>query len=453
MRLGFHIASPCCDGLCVNKSVIMREINKAENKSIAILGGGITGLTAAYDLAQQGHKVTLFEKAPILGGLAVGFKGKGWDWPLERAYHHLFSNDSDIIDFAKEIGFNDIYFSEPHTDSLYWTKNGYETFPVDTPLDFLRLPLLGPIDKLRGVLGLGVLKVLPFFPYYESISAEKFTKKFMGKRLWEVFFQQLFRKKYGKYAGNILASFLWARIHKRTKDLGYVKNGFQSFIEHLEKKDIELGVDVRKGFEIIEIKEKKGAFLINDEKFDVVISTLPSPILAKAASNLLPEAYLKRIQNLHYLHARVLIIETDKPFLDGTYWLNVCTDKVPLMLVAQHTNFVDKKHYNNNHIAYVGYYLERDDKIMKMSEDEFKKEVLSGLKKFITKDFKVINTYDFIGPFAQPIFDATFVKNKPDFITPVPNFYIANLDMTYPYDRGTNYAVKLGREVSALISR
>ncbi|KXK11807.1 MAG: hypothetical protein UZ22_OP11002000253 [Microgenomates bacterium OLB23] len=383
----------------------------------------------------------------------MGFKGKGWKWPLERAYHHLFSNDDDIITFAKETGFTDIYFTEPHTDSLYFKDGAYTSYPVDSPVDFLRLPLLSPVDKIRGVIGLGILKVLPFFSFYETISAEQFVRKYMGNKMWEVFFEQLFRKKYGKYAGNILASFLWARIHKRTKDLGYIRNGFQSFIEHIEKIDVKLGVRVKKNYEITNLEQKNGSFLIDGSRFDVVVSTLPSPILAKVAGNVLPKDYLNKIQNLHYLHARVLIIETDQALLDGTYWLNVCTDKVPLMLVAQHTNFVDKKYYNGNHIAYVGYYLEREDKIMRMSESEFKKEVLSGLNKFITKNFKVINTYDFIGPFAQPIFDASFVKNKPNFTTPVPHFYIANLDMTYPYDRGTNYAVQLGRKVSALINR
>lgn len=30
-----------------------------------------------------------------------------------------------------------------------------------------------------------------------------------------------------------------------------------------------------------------------------------------------------------------------------------------------------------------------------------------------------------------------------------PGLVIANLDMTYPYDRGTNYAVRLGRQAAA----
>jgi hypothetical protein len=58
----------------------------------------------------------------------------------------------------------------------------------------------------------------------------------------------------------------------------------------------------------------------------------------------------------------------------------------------------------------------------------------------------------FRAPFAQPIFDKNFLKYKPNFFTPAKNFYIANLDMTYPYDRGTNYAVKLGKEINKIIS-
>jgi len=90
---------------------------------IAILGGGLTGLTAAYYLAKKGHQVTIFEKEKTLGGLASGFKNNNWDWYLERTVHHLFANDDDILNFAKEIGFNKIFFKEPETASLYENPN------------------------------------------------------------------------------------------------------------------------------------------------------------------------------------------------------------------------------------------------------------------------------------------------------------------------------------------
>lgn len=407
---------------------------------IAILGGGITGLTAAYDLASKKHSVVVFERSSYVGGLAVGFKEKHWDWPLEKAYHHLFANDNDIINFAKEIGFDDIYFSTPHTDSLYNVQGNYRTFPVDSPQDFLRFPLLPLATKLRASVFLAMLKFLPFFSFYERISAQKFVETYMGKDMWEVFFEQLFRKKYGKYSGKVLASFLWARINKRTKSLGYMRNGFQSFIDHLAKLDSELGADIRVSTEVSSIKSVLKGFKVNNEYFDVVISTLPTPVLQNIGKKVFPAKYISSMKKLDYLHAKVLILETKEPILNSTYWLNISTPEIPIMFIGQHTNFVDPKHYGGNHIAYIGYYLERDDEIMKMSKEELTNFVMPYLKDISTTNIQIVNSYDFVGPFAQPIFNKAFLKNKPSFNTPLKNFYIANLDMTYPYDRGTNYA-------------
>ena len=121
------------------------------------------------------------------------------------------------------------------------------------------------------------------------------------------------------------------------------------------------------------------------------------------------------------------------------------------MILAQHTNFIDKKNYGEKNIAYVGWYVKGDSPLLKMQKPEMLKFLMPEIRKISENKFKVIDCHLFKGAFAQPIFDADFVKNKPGFLTPLKNFYIANLDMTYPYDRGTNYAVKLGKEVAELI--
>jgi protoporphyrinogen oxidase len=277
----------------------------------------------------------------------------------------------------------------------------------------------------------------------------------MGNDAWNALWQQLFRKKFGKYAGNILASFIWARIKKRTKQLGYVEGGFQTFINYLEKEIKRMGVLIKKECSVSSIEKRKEKFTIyygsSKEQFDKVVSTVPTAVLEKIATNMFPVDYLARFKKLKYLHAVNLVLETKEPLLKKTYWLNVCTPKLPLMALVQHTNFMDKKNYGGNHILYVGWYVERDDKLIKMSEEELLRFVKPYLKSITGYELRVKNYYRFIDPFAQPIFDRDFVKNKPDFIAPVKNFYIANLDMTYPYDRGTNYAVKLGKQVSEMI--
>lgn len=422
---------------------------------IAVLGGGITGLTAAYFLGKKDHQVTVFEKEKVLGGLAAGFKQPGWNWYLERTYHHLFANDNDILDFAREIGFHKIFFKAPETASLYSISNiknqKFSIHPLDTPIDFLRFPYLNLADKFRAGTTLSFLKLPPFFSFYEKQTAEEFLKKTMGEKVWNGMWKELFRKKFGDYAGIILASFIWARIKKRTKNLGYVEGGFQIFINYLVNELKSLKVNVLTGYEIGEIKKRGDKFIINKTLYDVVISTLPTPVLIKVAQPVLPKNYLNRLSKIKYLHALTLILETKESLLEKTYWLNVSTRKIPIMGIVQHTNFMNKQNYGSNHIVYLGWYVEMKDRLWKMNN----KEILDFVKPFIKKltdyELRITNYFIFRAPWAQPIFDKEFLKNKPDFKTPLKNFFIANLDMTYPYDRGINYAVKLGKQVAEMI--
>ena len=67
----------------------------------------------------------------------------------------------------------------------------------------------------------------------------------------------------------------------------------------------------------------------------------------------------------------------------------------------------------------------------------------------IKAGFSFSNSFLFRAPFAQPIYNREFPKNMPTLETPVKNLFIANLDMTYPFDRGTNYAVQLGKKAAS----
>ena len=437
---------------------------------IAVLGGGLAGMTAAYELNKKGHDIVLFEKQNDLGGLASGFKEGKWNWYLEKNIHHLFANDKEILSFAKKTGFNEIIFKTTKTGSYYpitanithlnrtplRSNNGApegQVIPLDKPLHILQFPYLGMFNKLRTAFTLTFLKISPFiFLLYESSYAEKFITSTMGKKVWKVLWKELFRKKFGKYAGIILSSFLWARIKKRTKKLGYFHGGFNSFINHLEGKLIEESVEIKKNHNIASIKKEREQYVINNQKFDVVISTLPTPIMIELCKDLFSKEYLNKLKRLKYMHAISLVLQTKSLIFEDYYWVNILDNKNEIMGIVQHTNFMDKLNYDNNHIIYVYNYFPTDDKKIEYTKDEIYNFYLKNLKKIDPNIENKINKYDiFFGPYAQPIFDKVFLKNKPDFKTSLKNFFIANLDMTYPYDRGTNYAVKLGQKVANLV--
>ena len=115
--------------------------------SIAIIGSGMAGLSAAYDLTKTGHKVVLFDGAEEVGGLASGFKVDSWEWTLERFYHHWFASDQHVLRLASELNCADqILFQRPDT-MMYHQGNFY---PLDSPMSALLFPGLGwGINKLR----------------------------------------------------------------------------------------------------------------------------------------------------------------------------------------------------------------------------------------------------------------------------------------------------------------
>ncbi|MEI7653226.1 MAG: FAD-dependent oxidoreductase [bacterium] len=423
---------------------------------VAVLGGGITGLVAAYRLAQQGKSVILLEKEQTLGGLARGFKAPGWDWSLEYAYHHLFKSDTDILDLARELN-HPMEFRAPITASLYRVGGKLKSLALDTPLDLLRFPLLNMFDRLRVGILFAVLKISPFIStIYEKLTLADFMRKTVGEKAYETLFGELMRKKYGKYAENILASFIWTRINKRSKSLGYPQGGFQSLIDTLVRSLTNSQVTLLSGVTITSATKVGEGYEIIYDKSDTpihatkLISTLPTPTMGKVCGTLFNQQEKDRFSGLKHLSAMTLILETNKPILKDTYWLSLCVPEIPGLVVIQHTNYIDSVHYGGKHLLYIGNYLEPTDKLLSMSTAELMDLYTPHLKEIAQTDFVITNTFSFKAHFAQPIFDKEFVSSIPTFKTSSKNFFVANLDMTYPYDRGTNYAVALGNKVAAL---
>ena len=131
---------------------------------IAIIGGGITGLTAAYFLAQKGHRVTVLEKEKVLGGLTASFSKKDWDWSLERFYHHFFASDKELFRLSEELGIkNKLFFKKPATAVFIDGR----IFRFDNLKSIFLFPKLNFFDKARMGAVILFLKANPFWRLLE----------------------------------------------------------------------------------------------------------------------------------------------------------------------------------------------------------------------------------------------------------------------------------------------
>jgi protoporphyrinogen oxidase len=456
---------------------------------VAVIGAGAAGLAAAYDLTRAGYSVTVYEAGPAVGGLASGFKAPGWAWTLERFYHHWFASDSDVLNLIGEMGCgNKILFPTPQT-AVYYKGKFYSLdgalstlFPGLTWLDKLpgsgavargvlvfKFPGLSFLDKIRYG-GMGVYLVLtPWWKPLERVTAHEWLSRWAGQRGYRALWEPLLIGKFSEENyRDVNMAWMWARIHKRTPRLGTYVGGFQAFFEALADKVREQGADIRLKCQISKItfpKESESQtsssrmrLLIQatdgEAIYDAVIATTSPRLLTRLAPEL-PPSYTEQLFKLKSMGAVVLILALKHQLSEqGIYWHNLPKGEgFPFLALCEHTNFVSPEYFGGDHIIYCGDYLPPDHEYFRLSQDELLARFLPALARFNPK-FEpawVKQSWLFREAYAQPIPPVNHSRSIPDVRTPIPGLYLASMSQVYPWDRGTNYAVELGRRVARYV--
>lgn len=425
---------------------------------VAIIGAGVAGLTAAYDLARSGHSVVVYEAAPVAGGLASGFRDERWEWHLERFYHHLFESDAAIKALVQEIGFADrLFFRRPIT-AQWWNGRAYA---LDGVLPVLRFPAVPFVDRLRFGLAAAYLKYLTNdWQTLEKVTAAEWTLRWCGPNVYREIWRPLLEGKFGPHADEVNMAWLWARLKARSFRLGYFVGGFQAFCDALLEQVRRLGAMVHLGAPVAALTRLDddvwqvtagGALAGAAEDVDAVIVTGSPALLARLAPHL-PADYLSHLRALRSMGAVVMTIALRQRLLtDGTYWLMPPKREFPFLALVEHTNFIEPAHYGGDHLIYCGDYLDPDHEYFRLSPDELLQRFLPALARVNPHfDPSWVRAYWLHRePYAQPIVPVNHARNIPPLATPLRGLFWASMSQVYPWDRGTNYAVELGRRVAA----
>ena len=425
--------------------------------NIAIVGGGFTGLTAAYDLSKSGHKVTLYESNLLLGGLAAGFKDSNWQWSLEHYYHHIFSSDRQILDFIAELGYSSkVIFKRPLSVATYLDK----FYPLDSPSAILKFPGLSYPDKIRFGLVTAYLKYLTSWPHLEKTTAKSWLTYYYGLSVYRTIWEPLLVGKFGSYAHKVNMAWMWARLKARTPSLGTYHGGFSALILDLKDQLIAQGVTLKLNQSVKTIKKLGSGLLQVDSGqhphvYDQVLLTVPPPVVIALVPEL-PSSYKQTLTNLKHLGAMTIILALKRPLSpQGYYWYNLHkTAKMPFLALVEHTNFVPARYFNHDHLVYIGDYAPSTDRRFYQEKSTLVNLTLPLLKtinsgfdpSWIRKSWVNRTTY------AQPIPEVNHSTKLPSLKTPIPGLFLACMSQVYPWDRGTNFAVDLGHRVAGIMN-
>ena len=432
---------------------------------IGIIGGGAAGLAAAYELTKQGHFAEVFEVAPFLGGQASTFDVGGGR--LERGYHHLFVSDTAMTDLIHELGLGG---QLAWLESKVGVYHSGQIWDFATPRDLLAFKPLALPQRVRLGLLTFLLQKTRNWHKFEGVTAQDWLTRNMGADIYRAIWEPMLRGKFGEYYDQISMTWLWGKIYLRVASrgktlqkerLGYPMGSFGEVFDRLEEAINRQGGQVHIAARINRVTVEDGAAtglevqMTGEEgeerNYDAVIATTPSYVFTRLVPPL-PAEYHDKLAGVRYLSAVLIILALDRP-LTSKYWLNVADRSLPFVGVIEHTNMIDPARYGGNHIVYLTNYTPRDSELYAKSPEELLEDFIPHLQKLNPAfDRSWIREYfHHRVDGAQPIIGVNYGSQIPAHRTPIRNLYLANTTQIYPEDRGTNYSVKMGREVAQMV--
>jgi protoporphyrinogen oxidase len=261
-----------------------------------------------------------------------------------------------------------------------------------------------------------------------------------------------------RYYQQVNMAWMWARLKSRTTRLGTFEGGFQNFANLFADRLREMGVEIRLQVPVTLIEREaadQGGVTVCSERaegFDKVLVTLSPEAMARLVPSL-PEGYLHGLRKMKSMGAVVVVLALKHQLSEqGYYWYNLPKSAgYPFLALVEHTNYVGNEHFGGDHIVYMGDYLEPEHEFF--SQEELLERFLPALQKFNPKFERgwVRKAWLFRTAYAQPVPLVNHSQNIPAIETPLEGVYFASMSQVYPWDRGTNFAVEIGRRAARLM--
>ena len=456
-------------------------------QNIAIVGSGFLGMTLALRLAEAGNRVTIFESANEIGGLASAWKIGDVTW--DKHYHVTLKSDENTRKIVEELGL---------AGEFRWveTKTGFYTegslFSMSDTMEFLAFPPLGLISKLRLGATIFYASRVENWKRLEKLTVEKWLTRLSGRKTFEKIWKPLLKAKLGDAYKETSAAFIWATIRRmyaarnaglKKEMFGYVRGGYARVLERFGQILSEKGVEIRLNATIENVEKLatgrfrvataakrrrndaklrilpqktkyaafqatatvapgfSGAFLAEPDlkpsevvafpknghadMFDKVILTCPSNVAARIAPQLTREEKLD-LENIRYqgiVCASVLL----KNSLSNFYVTNI-TDEAPFTGVIEMSALVARTELGGNALVYLPKYVAPDDELFEKTDGEIEQMFLAGLEKMYPQ-FRRDDVLDFKVSRVRQVFPLpvlNYSRDLPAMKTSIDGMYVVN---------------------------
>jgi len=409
---------------------------------IAVVGGGLLGVTLAYELAEGGVRVTLFERSDSLGGLA-GRCVLPDGTEVDRFYHTILGSDQHLTTLCDELGLaSGLHFAD--TGMAFFHEGAI--YPMNNLLEFLRFPPLRWPDRLRLGLTIIYAQLLRDWQTLEETSVEEWLSRLSGRRVVQNIWKPLLRAKFDGDFDEVPATYIWSRLVRQQSSrqttgqsdrAGYLAGGYMALLEAMAKYVTENGGQVRvaEGVRRVCIEERRAVGVETDaglHPFDAVIAALPVPELAPLLPDA-PEEYQNALGRFEYMSIVCPLLALDRP-LTGVWTMNITDESIPFTGIIETTAYIDPRDVGGHHLVYLPKYTSASSVWMSMSDDEIAEVWLGNLARMFPEFDRGWIRHMVISRarYAEPIHRLGSAHLIPSLKTPVEGLFFASACQVYP---------------------
>lgn len=433
----------------------------SSSERCAVVGGGLLGMTMAYRLAQQGKKVTLFESAEQLGGLASAWQLQDVIW--DRHYHVTLLSDLQLRALLSELGLeHEMVWVESKT-GVYANSRLYS---VSNAIEFLKFPPLRLLDKIRLATTILYASKIKNWQRLEKIPATTWLKRWSGERTFRKFWLPLLRAKLGENYKKASAAFIWAIIARlyaarrtglKKEMFGYLSGGYARLLERFADVLTQVGVDIQLGCSVRRVRPvTDGQISVEfgdgqSSVFDNVIVTTAAPIAARLCPDLSQSELdcLRSIQYQGIICASLLLKRSLSPY----YVTNITDGWVPFTGVIEMTTLVDPAEFGGRTLVYLPKYVDPQDTAFDLTDEALKEEFVSALEQM----YPHFNRDDVLGfqvsrvKYVLAISTLNYSQNLPSVTTSIPGLHIVNSAHILNGTLNANETVQLANHMAEVV--
>ncbi|MFM1918867.1 MAG: hypothetical protein RLZZ303_501 [Candidatus Hydrogenedentota bacterium] len=418
---------------------------------IGIIGAGISGMSAALRLANQGHEVHVFQREGEPGGLLATFDFDGVR--IEHFYHFLCAGDAGYFALCEELGLGDRIRFEPVRTGFYYDGVCY---PFTEPLDLLRFAPIPFFERLKFGLFALEARLRKEWRQLDAIAAKPWLIQRLGQRTYDVVWEPLLSLKFGEHHERVSAAWIWHRIHRVAKSggrMGYLDGGTGLLLDSLAARLKQAGVTLHTYSPVrrIRVADRRVTGLDAEEygyfECDRVVSTIPLDLLA----GLLPDAtpsYDRALRAIQYIGVVCVTFKLRQP-VSPYFWLNVHDPRVPMNGIIEYTN-LNPIAGPGVHIAYVPYYVPTDHPSYRMRDDDIIRQSWQALKVIAPQlsDDDLLASHVARAAYAQAICEEGFLNMLPAQESPIAGLWLLDSVFLYPEDRTQSGQIRKAWEVA-----